>query len=310
MLTPASMDDWPQAVSAFNGQWELNIGVLTNPDSFAGSATGSFTTPVGPFGLQGDFTLSANGSGKTFSATFHAFARDPSAWMVGITKGIVVTDDAALLALGVEGELYFDQLSLETWAGLAGVTYANPDLDDATGFFFFGDLAYYATPNWRLVGGVSSVLGNNQLHLATEYFLQDQLQVPFSFVADARIGETSSKVTIGIHGYFGGDDPNKSLIDRHRQDNLRLRSLDLWGSTIPVVNDKGPPPVVELVDPEESQSNCESYSGAFWDFGTACNITNVSQSDCEFIVDNFPQDFGDRVWVPNLGPDGECVVPS
>ena len=50
---------------------------------------------------------------------------------------------ASIGALGVEGELYFDRLSLEGWAGIAGLNYVDPALLDKTGAFAIGDLAHY-----------------------------------------------------------------------------------------------------------------------------------------------------------------------
>ncbi|MEO6394987.1 MAG: hypothetical protein ABIO40_03670 [Devosia sp.] len=282
LLSPVPMSDQTQAVSAFNGQWRLELGA----SDYAGAlfrATGSLTTPVGDNGFQGDFSLTHSQAGDVVSATFHAFARDPSSWMLGITQGVVISNDAALAAIGIEGELYLDRFSLETWAGLAGVNYADPGLSDTGGLFFFGDAVLYATEDLRLVLGGSSVLGVNQLHFGTEYLLRD-LNLPISLVADARVGSGGSIFTVGLHGYFGGDDETKSLILRHREDNLRLRSLDLFGASADIpFREAGPP---DFVDPEVSQENCEVMGGEW--FGSFCDVTFVEQPECEWIAANVP----------------------
>lgn len=302
--TPISQQNF--AVSAFNGQWVVGVGSM-DPGGGLFTATGSLTTPIQNYGLQGDFTVTGTSDGGlTGAMTFHAFARDPAAgWMLGVTKGVVVTHDAALVAFGAEGELYLDRLSLEGWAGLAGVSYSGGGTD--SGLFAFGDAAYYPTDDLRLVLGASTVLGNNQLHLASEYLLRD-MNLPISLIADARIGAESSTFMVGLHGYFGGNNENKSLILRHREDNLRLRSLDLWAAAAPALSPAAPP---GFEDPNSGEDACESY-GFDWDGYPDDGICNINPPDanelgCEWL-DFVSYDESNWDWDPDaLNGDGECL---
>src|SRR5690606_4834099 len=54
------------------------------------------------------------------------------------------------------------RVSLEGWAGWATLEYDDPMLADDSGFFGFGDLAFYPTDDWRLSIGVTSILGTNR----------------------------------------------------------------------------------------------------------------------------------------------------
>src|SRR6185437_9398752 len=214
------------AVSGINGKWELDPGILTG--SAGVRAAGSISAPIGDrFGLQLDGSAIWNGS-LTFSGAAHAFTRDPSTYLLGVTAGFVKAPGATLGAIGPEGELYLGQFSLEGWAGLAGLDYVDPALLDKTGVFAIGDVAYYATPDWRLALGGSYVLGDTALHLSTEYQFHG-LGMPLSLTGDARLHTNGGySFTVGLKGYFGGTDDGKSLIDRQRQDDPPNRAIDLF----------------------------------------------------------------------------------
>jgi len=214
------------AVSGINGKWELDPGILTGTGGLR--AAGSVSVPVGErFGLQFDGSAIWNG-GLTYSGAMHAFTRDPSKYLAGVTAGFVRAPGATLTAIGPEGELYMDQFSLEGWAGVAGLDYVDPAMVDKTGVFAIGDLAYYATPDWRVALGGSYVLGDTALHFSTEYQLRG-LGMPLSLTGDARLhAGGSSSFTVGLKGYFGGSDDGKSLMDRQRQDDPPNRAVDLF----------------------------------------------------------------------------------
>ena len=217
------------AVSGVNGKWEITPGLADGGAEIRGA--GSLSVPLGDrFGVQADIMGSWNSAtGYAYGGALHAFTRNPSSYLLGVTAGVVVVPGASIGALGVEGELYFDRLSLEGWAGIAGLNYVDPALLDKTGAFAIGDLAYYATDDWRLTLGGSYVLGDLSLHAGTEYMFHD-LGTPLSFTADARLHNSGSySLTVGLKGYFGGND-SKSLIDRQRQDDPRDRGLDLFNA--------------------------------------------------------------------------------
>ncbi len=188
-------------------------------------------------------------TGFSYGGAVHAFTRDPSNYLVGITGAAIRTPGATVTGIGPEAELYLGQFSVEAWAGFDRVTYDDTLLSEVSGAFGFIDGVYYPTENWRLSLGASSVFGNNALHLATEYQF-GELGFPLSATADARIGASGGSVfTVGLKGYFGGNDDNKSLIDRQRQDDPRNRALDLFAAAGSVPFAIAPTPLPP-VDPE------------------------------------------------------------
>jgi hypothetical protein len=217
------------AVSGVNGKVELDLGYLTDPESPVFRAGASLSVPVGDaFGLQGDLSVQSIDGDWAWGGALHAFTRDPSSYLLGVTGGYLLTDDATLAVIGPEAELYLDQLSLEGWAGYAALDYDSGLMTDETGVFAIGDIAYYVTDDWRLSIGAASILGYESLNIATEYQF-GHLGVPLSLSAEARWYEDDAvRATIGLKGYFG--DPDKSLIERHRQDDPPNRPLGLTGA--------------------------------------------------------------------------------
>lgn len=234
---PVAQDAYPlSAVSAINGKWEVYGGAMS-PGGATFRAAGSLSVPVGDrFGLQGDVMATLSGTGLTYATALHAFTRDPSSYLAGVTAGVVVAPGARLGALGLEGELYFDRISLEGWAGVAAIDYVDPLTADTTGFFGIAEVAYYPTDDWRIALGGSSILGDNALRLSTEYLFRD-FGTPLSLTADARAHAGGAySFMIGLKGYLGGNDEQKSLIDRHRQDDPPNRALDLFSAAGNVLN--------------------------------------------------------------------------
>lgn len=217
------------AVSGINGKWEFYPGLLSGAPMLRGA--GSLSLPLGDrFGVQADVMGTFSTGGTALGGALHAFTRDPSSYLVGITAGVVVAPgQSTLMALGAEGELYFDRVSLEGWAGVASLNYVDPMMVDLAGAFAIGDIAYYATDNLRVSLGGSYLLGDLSLHAATEYQF-DGLGMPMSLAGDARLHASGDyTLTLGLKGYLGGD-PDKSLIERHRQDDPPNRALSLFGA--------------------------------------------------------------------------------
>ena len=264
-----SVDFVMPAVSGPNGKFELDLGALSDPSSAIFRAGASFTIPVGDsFGLQGDLAVGSFADEWVGGGALHAFTRDPSSYLIGITAGVVIADGAMLGAIGAEGELYFDRISLEGWAGWAALEYDDPMLSDDDGFFGFADVAYYPTDDWRLSIGVSSILGSESLKLATEYQFAD-LGFPLSGTGEIRAYDTSAwSAKVGIKGYFGGD-PDKSLIDRHRQDDPPNRVLDLFAAANLLTADPGEEIDACALDASacDNETAClENWGGdAYWD---------------------------------------------
>ena len=225
----AQDDTMLPAVSGVNGKWEFDPGLLSGAPLLR--AAGSLSAPLGDrFGIQADGMVSLTPSDQYFGGALHAFTRDPSSYLFGVTAGVVVQAGQATLAvIGPEAELYMDRLSFEGWGGFATINYVDPAMLDKTGAFAIADVAYYATDDFRLAVGGSYVLGDLSLHASAEYQFQG-LGMPLSLTGDARLHTDGNyTLTAGLKGYFGGD-PQKSLIERHRQDDPPNRALSLFFS--------------------------------------------------------------------------------
>lgn len=216
------------AVSGPNGKWEFYLGP-TSPGSFSARAAGSVSLPVGErFGIQLDGAVSANSASSwLIGGVVHAFTRDPDSYLLGVATGVVRGPTGTLGVLGVEGELYIDDFSLEAWVGVAGIDY--DVLPDVAGLMALADAAYYFNDDFRASVGLQHMLGVSGLHIAAEYQLA-AWQLPLSATAEARINTDGSySLMAGLKGYFGGD--QKSLKDRHRQDDPPNRALSLFAAT-------------------------------------------------------------------------------
>lgn len=213
------------AVSGLNGKWEFYVGP-SSPGSFSARAAGSVSLPVGErFGVQLDAAVSgSSGGGWLAGGVAHGFTRDPDSYLLGLAGGVVRGPTGTLGVLGVEGELYLDDFSIEAWAGVAGINY--DVLPDVAGVFALADAAYYFSDDFRASIGVQHLLGVNGLHVGAEYQLASW-DWPLSLTADARFNTDGSySIMGGLKGYFGG--PEKSLKDRHRQDDPPNRVLSLF----------------------------------------------------------------------------------
>lgn len=257
-----SIDFVLPAVSGPNGKLELDLGAITDPENAIFRAAGSVSLPVGDaFGVQADIGFENVGGDWAAGGALHAFTRDPSSYLFGVTAGVVAADGAMLAALGPEAELYLDRISLEGWAGWAALEYDDVMLSDESGLFAIGDLAWYPTDDWRLSIGAASILGRESLKLATEYQFGN-FGLPVSGVAEVRAYDTGAySARIGIKGYFG--DPDKSLIDRHRQDDPPNRVLDLFAGAGDLLYQ-------ELTEEER----CALQEGMIWDDVEGCIVDN------------------------------------
>jgi hypothetical protein len=271
LMSPVPIVEQEQAlpaVSAPNGTFELQGGYIS-PTGGNLRAAGTVSVPLGDrFGIQGDASLELAGAGLTWGGALHAFTRDPSRYLAGVTGGVVVAPGATLAVLGAEGELYMDRISLEGWAGVAGINYVDPAMLDKTGLFAIGDVAYYPMDDLRVAVGGSYLLGDLALHAGTEYLFRD-LGTPISFTTDARLHTSGAfSLMLGLKGYLGGNDDNKTLIDRQRQDDPPNRALDLFGASAGILYATAPgttatPPDYHQIclDTETSQPGWDWNSG-------------------------------------------------
>jgi len=253
------------AVSGVNGKIEVSGGGVSSPASGAYRIGGSIAVPLGDtFGFQGDLSIQNYGA-LAGAGAVHLFTRDPDLYLAGVTAGVVRSSTATLSAVGVEGELYLGQVSLEAWAGVANLDYDALAAVDKSGFFAMADIGWYATDDLRLSIGASSVLGYEALNIGAEYQVTS-FDSPFSLTADARFGEDGNVTAMaGLKFYFG---ENKSLIARHRQDDPKDRGLDLFAAAGSQVTTTGVP--TPKPSDFSDEASCEE-AGFTWNGGEHAN---------------------------------------
>lgn len=167
--------------------------------------------------LDGDFVGGVAG---------HLFWRDPSTGLLGGYGSYVTRDGSGIdtWRLGIEGEAYFGQISLEAVLGYENVD-SPAGIVDEDNLFAIADAAYYFTDDFRVAVGYRHMLDLHIGALGMEY------QLPYDFVsgaslfAEGRIGEEDyAGIWGGIRFAFGSGE--KSLIRRHREDDPKNRLPD------------------------------------------------------------------------------------
>jgi hypothetical protein len=231
------------AVSGLNGKIEFDAGALSLPTpNFMARAAGTLTVPLGDrFGFQADASI-ASAPGFTASAALHLFTRDPQAYLIGGTLGLIRTPGAYVVAAGPEAELYLDRWTLEAWAGVS-ITRPTAPTPVRVGPFLMADLAYYLSDNARLSVGISSLDGYSAIQVGGEY-LFDAFEMPVALTGETRIGQDGVwRGMIGLRAYIGGE--NKTLIRRQREDDPADRGSALYtavgGSTLMGTGSTPPP---------------------------------------------------------------------
>ncbi len=208
--TPGSLP----AVSAPNGKIAVFGG---SQDGGLYGVTGSISVPLGfPYGFQIDGLVGSGEDAAFYGVGGHLFWRDPAKGLLGLYGSYVTwdlsqdgTQGADVGKAGVEGEAYLGRFTLE---GLAAYQFGTN-----TGFAGKAILAYYPMDNWRIDGGVNYLEGPGAIGtIGTEW--QPHAGKGLSLFAKGSIGQDDYKQVLGgVRYYFG--DPNKSLIDRQRQDD-------------------------------------------------------------------------------------------
>jgi hypothetical protein len=257
------------AVSAVNGKVEFAGGGVDadiggSDELFYGGA--ALSIPLGQsFGFQADIAA-ANAWGDTaIGGTAHLFTRDPNSHLLGVIGGYINFDSGNMLWGGGEAELYMDNLTIQAVAGVTDTESSYVGANTGTEFLGTVDLSFYAGDNARFIASASTVNGFESAGLGFEWMMQDALGLPLSLKADARIGEDDFVAAkVGVAFYFGGNDPSKSLIRRHREDDPPIRSfigqsgLDIFGSgTLGGTNPQAEDP--ECVPTQVWDSDLETY---------------------------------------------------
>jgi hypothetical protein len=224
------------AVSGPNGKLELGFGRLDG-DAFIGTPTGtlygvgSLSLPVGHnLGVQFDVGTSGDMGG----AAFHGFWRNPESGLLGFYAHYIAPLNGianGTTRFGGEGELYFDKVSIEAFAGA--------DLVDTGGTqttHFTGEIlgAFYLTDNFRVHAGITHSLDRTAGRAGFEAMLSPGAN-NIAVFGDAALGQNAYTVRGGVKVYFG--ESGKSLKARHREDDPHSRLFDPFSFAGTCIND-------------------------------------------------------------------------
>jgi len=228
-------DGQKPAVSGINGKIEAAytyVDVDNVGDTNMGDLIGSVSIPVGQqFGLQFDGGVAtANDFGTGFGAAVHAFWRNPDTALLGFYGDVVRYDtdfgpDVTTYRYGAEAELYLDRFTVEGFVG--GDTVDAGSFDDT---FFSAEAmaAFYITDDLRIHAGVGHRFDDTFGRVGAEAML------PFAsrnvaLFGDGTFGDEVTTARVGVRVYFG--EAGKSLKDRHREDDPRVRLFDVFGAS-------------------------------------------------------------------------------
>ena len=192
-------------------------------------------------GINGKIEAAYTYVGTGFGAAVHAFWRNPDTALLGFYGDVVRYDtdfgpDVTTWRYGAEGELYLDRVSLEGFIG--------GDTVDAGGFnetYFSAEAmaAFYVTDDFRIHAGVGHRFDDTFGRVGAEAML------PFAgrnvaLFGDGTFGDDVTTARAGLRVYFG--EAGKSLKDRHRQDDPRIRLFDVFGGSFESGDDAKTPP--------------------------------------------------------------------
>jgi hypothetical protein len=215
----------PAVVSAPNGKLGAFAGSLAGEAAYG--VGGSLAVPLhDQFGAQLDGLVGTAAGGTFYGIGVHLFWRDPSKGLLGAyasyaawdttstisvsdpIDGIATVAGATVGKVGVEGEAYFDRVSLE---GLAAYQFGTN-----SGFAGKATLALYPTDDLRLDIGARYLEGPGASLAGGLEWSPPGTAV--SFFADGSLGQNGSWSALGgLKVFFGGE--QKSLIRRHREDD-------------------------------------------------------------------------------------------
>ncbi|RJF86425.1 hypothetical protein D3874_04785 [Oleomonas cavernae] len=137
------------AVAASSFQFDAFGGGDESGGLYGGGA--SLTLPLGDsIGLQVDGIVGKAASETSYyGGAAQLYFRDPQSYMLGLAVSALKIDEEAQFSVSAIGEYYIDQITIETLAGVQ-----TGDIVDG-GFVGRLGLAYYASPNFKVGGGVT-----------------------------------------------------------------------------------------------------------------------------------------------------------
>lgn len=242
------------AVSGFNTRLSAEGGIYDDEES--GLLQGSLTTPLGhAYGFQLDGALGTIDGEVMGGGAAHVFTRDPGRYLLGLYGSFHTWDSIDISRLAVEAEVYRGRVTLSGIAGWenidvpgtrGGLAVVNSDDDH---FFNEFDLSYYPQDNLRLSIGYHYE-SEESLGVAEIEYMTGWRAAPAALFATAYVGDDDyTRLTGGLRFYFG-QDQNKSLIRRHREDDPALYT-PVW------------PKIVTMNPMSSTQPNICPSSGTF-----------------------------------------------
>jgi hypothetical protein len=222
------------AVDGINAKINGFGGGGNHTNGFYGTS-GSLSVPLAQqWGLQIDGGVGSDKGIGAYGGAGHLFWRDPSIGLLGAYGSYAHWNGIETLTSGhisanigryaAEGDYYLGRWTLSGIAGVETVSVnATPVLGVPTfsvpnRFFDHVWAAYYVTDNFKLSAGHLYTFDTHFLTLGSEYGFALGGGRMASLFTEGWIGEHgNSGVLAGLRVYFGQHD--KSLIDRHRQDD-------------------------------------------------------------------------------------------
>jgi len=220
LLTPAMANE---AVSTINFKTEALYGNIEGRAARSLAASATFPVEMDylmqNYGIQIDGLAGEIHPDEIRGTGLHAFWRDSTMGLAGLTASYVEVDRMAANRIGVEGEYYLDdRLTL-----YGSIGHQDGDVDNSG----YGGLKaqYYVQEDLALSASANTSDGFERYAIGAEY------QTPVNGLtcfASIGTGEDSYEFAFfGICYYFGGED--KTLIRRHRWDDP---PNDLMGSIL------------------------------------------------------------------------------
>jgi len=223
------------AVSTVNGKIETFMGSAGGV--FIPGLAGALSVPVGEqYGAQVDGLLAVNGGNAAYGLGGHFFWRDPARGLLGLYAGYVHREFGELIEIdgfevtgegtgkvGLEGEAYMSNISLEGFAGYQFGT--------NTGFAGRATAAFYPSEDLRLDLSVRHLVGPG---VSGSVGLEWQPpSTSMSLFADGGVSANAGGFAqLGVRLYSGAG--QKSLIQRHREDDP---TIDLPDDLYAIVGD-------------------------------------------------------------------------
>ena len=210
------------AVSGVNAKFGAAFGAINGEAT--GVAEGSVSFPVGrKFGVQIDGLAGGAEKGGLFGGGAHLFWRDPAKGLFGAYAGVVKSKlggvDKTVYAIGAEGSLYLDRITVDVFAGFVD----GDEVDENFGAIW--SLGYYPIDDLRLSVGGRYLDGDFAGIGKAEYLVGEYGSSSVAIFGRGLAGEDDEwQALVGVRLYFGGE--KKSLIRRHREDDPSNLSLD------------------------------------------------------------------------------------